>query len=133
MTDASAILAIIQDEAEANGFLDAIRDADRAFICAVTLLEAGMVLRARRGPQGVAELSGFLESMAIEVVPFDAALASLALAAFEQYGKGISPQGRLNLGDCAAYALAKSLDAPLLYKGADFSSTDIVAASNKRT
>ena len=88
-----------------------------------------MVLRSRRGPGAEAELAGIIDGMGIEIVPFDAPLARLALEAFEQYGKGNHSKARLNLGDCAAYALAKSKNVPLLYKGKDFVSTDIASAA----
>ena len=88
-----------------------------------------MVLRARRGPAGIAELADLVEAMAIEVVPFDAAQADGALQAFAVYGKSQHPKARLNLGDCATYALAKAMSAPLLFKGNDFSATDIVSAA----
>lgn len=126
--DTSALLAVIQGEPESDAFIAAIRAADRAVIAAVSLLEAGMVLRARRGLEGIAELDDFIDAMAIDIVPFDVALARLALEAFGRYGKGIDPRARLNMGDCAAYALAKGLNAPLLYKGNDFAATDITPA-----
>ena len=128
VVDTSAIIAIIQAEPECATFLDNVRQADRVLMSAVSMLEASMVLRARRGPAGVAELADLVEAMAIEVVPFDAALADGALQAFALYGKGLHPQARLNLGDCATYALAKAMGAPLLFKGNDFPATDIVAA-----
>lgn len=124
----SAIIAIIQAEPECATFLDHDRRADRALMSAVSMSKAGMVLCARRGPASVAELVDLVEAMAIEVVPFDAALADGALQAFAVYGKGQHPQARLNLGDCATYALAKAMGAPLLFKGNDFPATDIVAA-----
>ena len=62
-------------------------------------------------------------------MPFDAPLAKIALEAFERYGKGNHSKARLNLGDCAAYALAKSKNVPLLYKGTDFANTDIASAT----
>jgi ribonuclease VapC len=128
VVDTSAILAIIQGEPEADAFLDVIRRTDRALISAVSVLEAGMVLRGRRGPVGLANLASIIDGMAIEVVPFDATLAAAAIDAFGRYGKGIHPSARLNLGDCAAYALAKSKGLPLLFKGADFVATDVVVA-----
>jgi ribonuclease VapC len=131
VVDASALLAIIQGEPEANRFLSVIRSADRALVSAVTVLETGIVLRARRGAAGAQELNGLLEAMAIEVVAFDAASAALALDAFERYGKGVNPKARLNLGDCVVYALAKELNAPLLFKGGDFAETDIASAPAK--
>ena len=73
VVDTSAIIAIIQAEPECATFLDHVRRADRALMSAVSMLEAGMVLRARRGPAGIAELVDFVEALAIDVVPFDAA------------------------------------------------------------
>jgi hypothetical protein len=73
--------------------------------------------------------AGYIEQADIEVVPFDANHLALALEAFERYGKGISATARLNLGDCCSYAPAKSLGAPLLFKGNDFSQSDIVSAA----
>jgi ribonuclease VapC len=69
-----------------------------------------------------------LVNAAIEVAFFDHVQADMAIAAFGRYGKGLHPQARLNFGDCAAFALAKSLDAPLLFKGDDFAFTDIQSA-----
>ncbi len=67
----------------------------------------------------------FLAELDVEIVPFAEPYISQALEAYSRFGKGIDPKARLNLGDCAAYALAKVLDLPLLFKGADFSHTDI--------
>jgi ribonuclease VapC len=61
----------------------------------------------------------------IEIVPFDEAQLRAAVAAFDRYGKGIHPRARLNLADCAAYALAATMNAPLLFKGNDFAATDV--------
>ena len=61
-----------------------------------------------------------------EIVPFDETQARVALSAFGRYGKGIDPKARLNLADCAAYALATSFSAPLLFKGNDFTATDVL-------
>jgi ribonuclease VapC len=126
--DTSAVLAIIQGEPEGNEFINIIKNADRVVISAVSVLEAGMVLRGRRGAVGFDQLTGIIDGMAIEIVPFNHLLAAGALDAFNRYGKGISPIAKLNLGDCASYALAKSMNAPLLFKGNDFSATDIVSA-----
>ena len=95
-------------------------------LSAVNLLEAFMVMRGRYGEVGGDALESLLDAIEAEIVPFDEAQARLAFAAFATYGKGINPVTKLNLCDCAAYALAKSLDAPLLFKGGDFRPTDIV-------
>ncbi len=82
VVDTSAIIAIIQAEPECGTFLDHVRRADRALMSAVSMLEASMVVFARCGVAGVAELVDLVEAMAIEVVSFDAALADGALRAF---------------------------------------------------
>lgn len=69
----------------------------------------------------------FVAREGVEIIPFDGALSDLAFEAYGRYGKG-RHQARLNMGDCAAYALAKSRGWPLLYKGDDFSGTDIERA-----
>jgi ribonuclease VapC len=95
---------------------------------AVTVYETGIVLGRRRGWEIVAELNALVDLLGIEIVPFSAAQIMAALDAYSRYGKGIDPKARLNLGDCAAYALAKSMNAPLLFKGEDFAATDVQAA-----
>ena len=99
VVDTSAVLAIIQGEPEADVFLDIIRQADRVVISAVSVLEAGLVLRGRRGPAGLEQLNDIIDGMAIEIIPFDARLVAGALDAFGRYGKGIDPAARLNMGD----------------------------------
>lgn len=127
--DSSAIIAIINGEPERDGFIAAIQATDRALMSAVNVHETGLVLRGRFGAGAVTDMFGLLAALDIEVVPFDLLDARIALDAAERYGKGISSVARLNLCDCAAYALAKGLGAPLLFKGDDFPQTDIVAAA----
>ncbi|MGC2225261.1 MAG: type II toxin-antitoxin system VapC family toxin [Methylocella sp.] len=74
----------------------------------------------RHGPQAVARLWQLLTDSEIEIVPFDEVEVRAATVAFDRYGKGIDPKARLNLADCAAYALATTMNAPLLFKGDDF-------------
>jgi ribonuclease VapC len=126
--DSSALIAVLQHEPERDAFFNRIAEAPIRKVSAVTVLESGLVMYGRLGPVGIADLVDFLEFIEVEIVPFDAILANGALAAFTQYGKGVHAKARLNMGDCASYALAKTLNAPLLYKGNDFAATDIVAA-----
>jgi ribonuclease VapC len=93
------------------------------------LYETGIVLRTRLGPAGLDDLHDLLQELSAEVISFDHAQAEAALAAYLRYGKGIDPQARLNMGDCAAYALAKGPNAPLLFKGTDFAATDVISAA----
>ena len=81
----------------------------------------------RGGESAGRELDLFLHRARFQVVPVDSDQAELARSAFRKYGKGRHPAG-LNFGDCFSYALAKSAGEPLLYKGSDFSQTDIPAA-----
>jgi ribonuclease VapC len=101
-----------------------LRDATRRLASAVTVYETGIVIGARRGPSA-SEVMTFLRELDVEIVPFAAPYISHALEAYARFGKGVDPKARLNLGDCAAYALAKGLNVPLLFKGSDFSQTDI--------
>jgi ribonuclease VapC len=125
--DSSAIVALLRSEPDGPRFVQSIRHADRALMSAVNVHESGMVLRVRLGPGGPEDLYDLLGALAVEVLPFEVVDVRLALRAFERYGKGLHSKARLNLCDCAAYALAKRLGAPLLFKGADFVHTDIPA------
>ncbi len=122
--DSSALVAIYFDEPEKASFAATIVMADSPVIGAPNLLEASMVVEARHGEPGCRELDEIVVNLGLEVVPFDVPHVEAARAAFRRYGKGRHRAG-LNFGDCCAYALAKALDAPLLFKGNDFALTDI--------
>jgi len=126
--DSSALVAILQNEPDALLFAEAIGAAEAIVVSAVTFFETSMVLAGRVQDETAWRLLDALIGRAkIEIVPFDAGQAGIAREAFLKYGKGRHPAA-LNFGDCAAYALAKSKGAPLLYKGSDFSKTDIMSA-----
>ena len=125
--DTSALVAILNQEPERTAFFEAIAAADRRLVSAVTYQEAGQVLFARRGINGLYDLEDFLAFIKAEIIPHDVHIAAFAMAAFQRFGKGIDPKARLNFCDCAAYALAKAMDAPMLYKGNDFTATDLRA------
>ncbi|HEX5279453.1 MAG TPA: type II toxin-antitoxin system VapC family toxin [Micropepsaceae bacterium] len=98
----------------------------------MTLLGTEIVLYARGGNDAVAILRELIERAGIAVVPFDGAMAEVALDAFTRYGKGRGHKAQLNILDCAAYALARSRNLPLLFKGNDFRETDIMPAVAQR-
>lgn len=127
VVDTSAVVAVLAAEAGWRRLLQAMKDADRLFISAASLVEAGIVLDGRLGPQRGEILDQLLRQLAVEIVPVDVAQASLARNAFRRFGKGRHP-ARLNFGDLFAYALAQSLDEPLLLSGDDFTRTDIEPA-----
>lgn len=126
VVDSSALIAILENEPDAAIYATALREADRLLLSAVNLHETAIVLRARRGAAAVLRLWRFLQiENDFEIIPFDEAQARAAIDAFERYGKGIHAEARLNLADCAAYALARTMNAPILFKGGDFSTTDL--------
>ena len=128
VVDTSALVAILNDEDERRAFIEAISSAPVRLISAATLLEAGIVMEARRGEHAGWELDLFLHRAGFEIVPVDAEQVEIARAAFRRYGKGRDRAG-LNFGDCFAYALAKTTGEALLFKGEDFRHTDITAAA----
>src|SRR5258708_3812095 len=125
VVDSSALLAVLFKEAEKQDFQNIIAAADRCVVSAVNAHEAASVLRIRHGRAAVQRFWEMLADNEIEIFAFDGVQVRAAAAAFDRYGKGIDPKARLNLSDCAAYALAKTLDVPLLFKGNDFSETDV--------
>jgi ribonuclease VapC len=122
--DPSAVLAVLQDEPERAEFVSLIEKAPRRLISAVSVLEAAMVLEARRGEDAGSDLDLFLHRASVETVPFDDEQLIWARKAFRRFGKGRHAAG-LNFGDCASYALAQWSGEPLLFKGTDFAATDV--------
>lgn len=123
IVDTSALIAILKDEPDADQFMRALT-IRRSRISAPTLSETMIVAsRARR-----LEVRSLLEETATIVVQFDQSLTELAATAHEQYGRGSGSAAKLNFGDCFSYALAKAYDESLLFKGDDFTHTDVRSA-----
>ena len=126
VVDASALVAIAEREPQWERFLDALNRADVSYLSAINYLETGIVLFQRGHFGAEIELTDWLANLGVKRRE-DVELGPAALSAYRRFGKGIHP-ARLNLADCFAYALAKELDLPLLYKGANFTKTDIRSA-----
>lgn len=122
--DTSALLAILLDESEADAFAGTIAQADALVISAGTVAEA-LIVAERRGLG--AQMRDLLGALSMEVAPVNAAVAAEVAGAYRRWGKGVHPAG-LNMGDCFAYALASAKNIPLVYKGGDFSQTDLPSA-----
>jgi len=122
--DTSALAAILLQEPEAGQFLRILSSAGNLAISAANKAELLIVVRSRLGTDGIAKALELLAMYGIAVIPVDDADAELAANAFERFGKGRHPAG-LNFGDCFSYALANRLNVPLLFKGNDFSKTDL--------
>ena len=122
--DTSALIAILCDEVEAPRLEVAIEEDPTRLLSAASFLEASIVIEARYGEAGARELDLLIYKAAIEVVAVTKEQAEVARAAYRRFGKGRHRAG-LNYGDCFSYALALETGEPLLFKGDDFSKTDL--------
>lgn len=123
--DASILVAIINLEPDGRMFETAIETSDVNRISAATYLEASIVIDRARDPLVSRHLDELLAKAAITIEPVTESQARIAREAYRDFGKGSGHRAGLNYGDCLAYALAKELDEPLLFKGDDFAHTDI--------
>lgn len=125
--DASAIVAIIYGEPEADDFADAIESHNDRYYCAVGAWEAAQAIAKLKTislQQAADAVSSFAEEAGLRLVPIGEGEGREAIVAAARYGKGRHP-AQLNMGDCFAYACAKTNGAELLYKGNDFAQTDL--------
>ena len=127
VVDTSAIIAILLAEPEMNIFAEILAANPPLAISAVTFHETSVVMAGKAKKAGVRLFDDFIRDLAVEVSPVRIEDAIAAREAYFKYGKGYHAAG-LNLADCFAYALAKTRSEPLLFKGDDFSKTDIVPA-----
>ena len=122
--DSSALVAILGGEAERRTFIDLIEAADSRLMSTASFVEVSIIIESRYGADGVRDLDLFLERAGVELAPVDEDQARQARRAFTRYGKGRHPAA-LNFGDCFSYALSVTLGEPLLFKGHDFTQTDV--------
>lgn len=127
IVDTSALVAILYREPEAARFVKAIHDVELTRISVANYVELSMLVEGQLGPDGMRQAEAFLRRAGVIVEPVTLDHGELARQAFLDFGKGRHKAG-LNLGDCFAYALAKATGEPLLFKGNDFSQTDVQAA-----
>lgn len=125
--DTSAVLAILLNEGDAARYAQAIESAADCRMSAANFLEAALVIDNRGDALASREFDRFFRRSGINIEPVTFEQAQIARQAYRDFGKGQQPAG-LNFGDCLAYALAKALDEPLLFKGDDFGHTDVGAA-----
>ncbi len=126
--DTSAIIAILRDEPGAETCAVAIERADMRRLSAANFVETAIVIDGSRDPIASRRFDELLKEAAIVVEPVTEAQARIAREAFRDFGKGSGHPAKLNFGDCFAYALAKASGETLLFKGDDFSHTDLVPA-----
>lgn len=125
--DTSAMVAILYREPEAAAFTQLIHDADVCRMSVASHVELSMVIARQLGSGGMRQADAFFRRAGITVEPVTVDQGELARQAFLDFGKG-RHKAALNFGDCFSYALAKATGEPLLFKGGDFSQTDIKPA-----
>jgi ribonuclease VapC len=128
IADTSALIAILRDESDGSNYARAIADARVRRISAANFVETAAVIDGSRDPVASRRLDELLAIAEFVIEPVTEAQARLARDAYYDFGRGSGHPARLNFGDCFAYALAKDLREPLLFKGEDFKHTDIVSA-----
>ncbi len=125
--DSSALLAVVFLEPDEEAILSAMVDARSRRISAATWFESFVVIESKRRSGATARLENLMTAMRLDIVSVSAEQAAVARIAFVRFGRGNHP-AQLNYGDCFAYALAKTTGEPLLFKGNDFSQTDVQPA-----
>ncbi len=125
VADTSVLVAIMRDESDANVWLDLI-DRTPTMMSVVSFVETNMVMAGRRIDFDISLVERTLHTLRVTIVPVSLNQGNIARAAFMRFGKG-RHSAALNIGDCFSYALAKSRGLPLLFKGSDFSKTDVVS------
>jgi ribonuclease VapC len=127
VVDSSIIVAIIREESDAAVWVDVLDKTPHAFMSVISYVETSMVIAGRWSDARLGRVDAALKALHVRVEPVTLNQGTVALTAFLRFGRGRHSAG-LNIGDCFAYALAKSRNLPLLFKGDDFGKTDIVPA-----
>jgi len=127
IVDSSALIAILRDEPDAPEIAETLQQAPIRRLSAVTYVEAAVVADNDRNPVLSRRFDNLIRDAEVQIEPVTVRQAEIARQAYRDFGKG-RHKARLNFGDCFAYALAKEMDEPLLFKGRDFSRTDIESA-----
>jgi ribonuclease VapC len=128
VVDTSALICVFGEEPDAEAFRLVLREADQIVISMGTVFESSCVARGNRFPDGENRFARLLAALDMEYAAFDNEQLDAARAGYARYGKGSGHPAALNMGDCFAYALAKTRGLPLLFKGDDFVHTDVVPA-----
>lgn len=126
IVDTSALVAVLYGEAEREHFTRVIHNAEICRISIANFLELSMVVENQLGPEGTRQAEAYLRRADIKIEPVTVDQGYIARQAFFDFGRG-RHKAKLNFGDCFAYALAKAFEEPLLFKGNDFSLTDVQA------
>ncbi len=127
VVDTSAVVAVVLGEDDAERYAQALERSTESWMSAANVVEATIVVESRQGPEAVRDLQLLLETAKVSIQPLRAEDVPVVVEAWRRFGKGRHSAG-LNFGDCFAYALARTLGDPLLFKGEDFLQTDVTSA-----
>jgi ribonuclease VapC len=125
IVDTSAIVAILRDEPDAESFANAIAGAKFRRVSAMNYVEAAAVIDGSRDPIASRRFDDFFREASFSIEAVTVEQAKIAREAYKDFGKGSGHPAQLNFGDCFAYALAKAMSEPILFKGQDFKRTDL--------
>ena len=125
VVDTSVLIAVLKNEPDAPRMIECMATASERRISAGSILECGIVLGAKYGEAGLEAMRELCAGLSLDIVPVDAEQSRTGYEAFRRFGRGSKHRANLNFGDCFAYALAKTHNLPLLFKGDDFVHTDI--------
>ena len=128
VVDTSAIVAIARGEPEALAFSEMLARTPGKLIAAPSYLECAFVMAGLAPTKGLPFLQGLVSDTLITIVPFGERELEAAMDARRKFSRGSGHAAKLNFGDCFAYALARTRNLPLLFKGNDFVHTDIPSA-----
>lgn len=129
IVDCSVLIALLRGEPDAARFRTALATADETIrLSAAGYLETAIVVDGSKDPVLSRELDLMLQEIGAAIEPVTENQARIAREAYRDFGKGSGHPAQLNFGDCFAYALAKDLGEPLLFKGEDFRHTDVRSA-----
>lgn len=128
IVDTSAIIAILREEPDAERYIEALARDPEPRVSAGTYIETAIVVDANRDPVLSGRLDDLLAASSVNIEPVTRTHAEIARRAYRYFGKGSGHPAGLNFGDCFAYALSRATREPLLYKGEDFSQTDVTSA-----
>lgn len=125
IVDTSAVVAVLKDEDDAEVYVRALAGASSRIMSAGTLLEASVVVDANRDPVLSRRLDELVRTASLVIEPVTSEHVQIARRAYRDFGRGSGHRAQLNFGDCFSYALARATGEPLLFKGDDFSHTDL--------
>jgi ribonuclease VapC len=128
IVDTSALIAILRNERDAMSYANAIASATVRRLSAANYVETAAVIDASRDPIASRRFDDLVREAQFVIEPVTETQARIAREAYRDFGRRTGHPARLNFGDCFAYALAKAVNEPLLFKGDDFTHTDVTPA-----